>query len=73
LMRIRFFLPSIAVAHAASLTGKVVGVTDGDTITVLTAAKSVKVRLHGIGAGNRSEETRAADSERTKHQSHLGV
>jgi hypothetical protein len=50
-MRILFFLLSIAVAHAASLTGKVVGVTDGDTITVLTAAKeSVKVRLHGIGA-----------------------
>lgn len=34
-----------------TFTAKVVGVTDGDTITVLTAARrQVKVRLHGIDA-----------------------
>jgi hypothetical protein len=38
-MRILFFLLSITVVHAASISRKVVGVTDGDTITVLTAAK----------------------------------
>ena len=45
-----FFLFTVAV-HAATFTGKVVGVSDGDTITVLTPAnESVKVRLYGIDA-----------------------
>jgi endonuclease YncB( thermonuclease family) len=36
---------------AAELAGRVVGVSDGDTITVLTASKqSVRVRLQGIDA-----------------------
>lgn len=38
-------LPSV---HAKTLAGKVVGVTDGDTITVLVEQHPVKVRLHGI-------------------------
>ena len=33
-----------------SLTGKVIGVTDGDTITVLVNKQSIKVRLEGIDA-----------------------
>lgn len=38
-------------AQAADFTAKVVGVTDGDTLTVLTAEKrQVKVRLHGVDA-----------------------
>jgi endonuclease YncB( thermonuclease family) len=38
-------------APAADFAAKVVGVTDGDTITVLTSAKrQVKVRLHGVDA-----------------------
>jgi endonuclease YncB( thermonuclease family) len=50
-MRLLLFLLTCIAAQAASITGKVVGVSDGDTITVLTAAKeSVKVRLHGIDA-----------------------
>lgn len=50
---------------AATIDGKVVGVTDGDTITVLDAAKvRHKIRLSGIDApenkqqfGNRSKES----------------
>ena len=51
-------------AQAANITGKVVGVSDGDTITVLDASKTQhKIRLEGIDApekaqpfGNRSKE-----------------
>ena len=35
-------------AHAEEFTGKVVAVTDGDTIKVLRAGKQVRVRLSGI-------------------------
>jgi len=53
------------VAHAETITGMVVGVTDGDTITVLDAVKvHHKIRLAGIDApekkqafGNRSKES----------------
>ena len=53
------------VAHAETITGMVVGVTDGDTITVLDADKvQHKIRLAGIDApekkqafGNRSKES----------------
>ena len=52
-------------AHAETITGMVVGVTDGDTITVLDADKvQHKIRLAGIDApekkqafGNRSKES----------------
>jgi endonuclease YncB( thermonuclease family) len=45
--------PLIAVAwasptHADDFTGRVVGVTDRDTLTVLRWRTPVKVRLHGI-------------------------
>jgi endonuclease YncB( thermonuclease family) len=51
-------------AHAETVTGRVVGVADGDTITVLDAVKvQHKIRLAGIDApekkqafGNRSKE-----------------
>lgn len=50
-MRFLFFVLAVTCVHAASIGGKVVGIADGDTITVLTAAKeTVKVRLHGIDA-----------------------
>ncbi len=35
-------------ALATGFTGRVVGVSDGDTITVLTKGKPVRIRLHGI-------------------------
>jgi endonuclease YncB( thermonuclease family) len=54
-----------AISQAATITGKVVGVADGDTITVLDADKvQHKIRLAGIDApekkqafGNRSKES----------------
>ena len=39
------FLPFLAFAE---FTGRVVGVSDGDTITVLHNGKGERVRLHGI-------------------------
>ena len=43
------FLILAALAHAGDKwTGKVIGVTDGDTITVLRDQTQVKVRLYGI-------------------------
>ncbi|MEE8493475.1 MAG: hypothetical protein V3S25_05475, partial [Nitrospirales bacterium] len=39
-------LPSAALA--ADFTGRVVGVSDGDTITVLHSGKGERIRLHGI-------------------------
>lgn len=35
-------------AWSAEFSGKVIGVTDGDTITVLHDRTPVKIRLHGI-------------------------
>ena len=55
-------------AHAETITGRVVGVADGDTITVLDADKvQHKIRLSGIDApekkqafGNRSKKSLSA-------------
>jgi endonuclease YncB( thermonuclease family) len=40
----------LQVASAESFTGKVVGVTDGDTVAVMRDGAAVKVRLHGVDA-----------------------
>lgn len=43
-------------AHADTISGKVVGVTDGDTVTVLDDAKRQhKIRLSGINAPEKSQ------------------
>ena len=55
----------VSIAHADTLTGRVVGVADGDTITVLDADRQQhKIRLQGIDApekaqpfGQRSKES----------------
>ena len=61
---IAFLLVSLSV-HAATIIGNVVGVADGDTITVLTEAKqSVKVRLYGIDA----PEAKQAFGQRAKRE-----
>jgi endonuclease YncB( thermonuclease family) len=44
---------SPATGCHADNTGKVVGVSDGDTLTVLEGRTQVKVRLHGIDAVRR--------------------
>ncbi len=48
---------------AADFTGRVVGVSDGDTITVLHNGKGERIRLHGIDCpekrqafGNRAKQ-----------------
>jgi endonuclease YncB( thermonuclease family) len=47
---------AVAVAAAEPLTGKVVSVTDGDTVRVLDAANvQHKVRLNGIDAPERGQ------------------
>jgi endonuclease YncB( thermonuclease family) len=44
------------LCQAATLTGQVVGVADGDTITVLAASKSQhKIRLSGIDAPEKAQ------------------
>jgi len=42
-------------ANAETLTGKVVGITDGDTITVLVAERTIKVRLAEIDTPERGQ------------------
>ena len=40
----------LAQAPAGSFAGKVVGISDGDPLTVLVDCQTVKVRLHGVDA-----------------------
>jgi micrococcal nuclease len=54
-------LPSGALA--AEFRGRVVGVADGDTISVMRAGYAVRVRLHGIDAPEKGQ----AFSNRAKH------
>ena len=51
-----------AHALAADFSGRVVGVSDGDTITVLSKGKPVRIRLHGIDC----PEKRQAFGKRAK-------
>lgn len=46
---------SLALLTAADLEGKVVAITDGDTLTVLVDKDQVKVRLDGIDAPERRQ------------------
>ena len=54
-------LPTLLVALASfaiandTFTGKVVGVSDGDTIKVMRAGRAVKVRFHGIDCPERKQ------------------
>ena len=57
-------LQALTVVHAEVLTGRIVGISDGDTVTLLDANKrQYKIRLTGIDApekkmsfGQRSKE-----------------
>jgi endonuclease YncB( thermonuclease family) len=42
--------PRLSFAQPETFSGKVVGVTDGDTLRVLRGGREVKIRLHGIDA-----------------------
>src|SRR5262245_55193892 len=42
-------------AFAEQFTGKVVGISDGDTISVLRDGKAVKVRLHGVDTPEKAQ------------------
>jgi endonuclease YncB( thermonuclease family) len=51
------FILLLALSVATQTTGKVVSVTDGDTITVLTPQKKqIKIRLAGIDAPEKSQD-----------------
>jgi len=52
-------------AQTSQFTGKVVAVTDGDTIGVLHAGASVKVRLHGIDCPESSQPVGARAKQAT--------
>jgi endonuclease YncB( thermonuclease family) len=43
------------LVYAEQFTGKVVGISDGDTISVLRESKAVKVRLYGIDAPEKAQ------------------
>jgi endonuclease YncB( thermonuclease family) len=43
------------LVYADQFTGKVVGILDGDTISVLRAGKAVKVRLHGVDTPEKAQ------------------
>ena len=58
-------IPAIAAIEAEPLTGKVVSVTDGDTVRVLDAANvQLKVRLQGIDAPELGQPFGKASRER---------
>ena len=42
-------------ASADQFTGKVVGISDGDTLSVLREGKAVKVRLHGVDTPEKAQ------------------
>src|SRR5215475_7442225 len=50
------FLMAVPIlGHADQFTGKVVGISDGDTISVLREGKAVKVRLYGIDTPEKAQ------------------
>jgi endonuclease YncB( thermonuclease family) len=52
-----FLILLVPIAVFADITGKVVGVADGDTITVLDSSKELtKIRLYGIDAPEKKQD-----------------
>ena len=43
------------LVYAEQFTGKVVGISDGDTLSVLREGKAVKVRLHGVDTPEKAQ------------------
>jgi micrococcal nuclease len=55
-------------AFSATMTGKVIGIADGDTITILTGKTQYKIRLYGIDT---PEKAQAFGKAAKKHTSTL--
>src|SRR5262245_56976526 len=56
----------VSPAGAGDYTGRVVGISDGDTLTVLRDGRTqVKVRLHGIDAPESGQDFGARDKQAT--------
>ena len=53
---ILFFVLYVIAPQLSEFSGKVVKITDGDTITVLIDQQQIKVRLAGIDCPERSQE-----------------
>ena len=54
-LNVIFLVPFISHAQS-SIQGKVVGVADGDTITVLQNSKQYKIRLYGIDTPEKKQD-----------------
>ena len=52
---ILFFVFLYGTAIAGQLSGKVVGISDGDTITVLQGRQQFKIRLYGVDCPESSQ------------------
>lgn len=70
----RLFLPllcllaacaPVAVPANADFSGKVVGVSDGDTLTVLRGRETVRVRLHGVDTPETAQPFGSVAKKRT--------
>jgi endonuclease YncB( thermonuclease family) len=61
-------LVAVLCADSSEITGKVVSIQDGDTITVLVGKEQVKVRLDGIDA---PESKQAFGTKAKQHLSEL--
>jgi len=64
-----FLLLSIPLFSLAAdtFTGKVVGVSDGDTIKVMRQGRAVKVRLHGIDCPEKRQPFGTRAKQYTSH------
>ena len=51
-----FLVVCLLATHAETITGKVVSVADGDTITVLQGEEPVKIRFHGVDTPEKSQD-----------------
>lgn len=47
---------SVSIVKAETVTGKVIGVSDGDTITMLIDGRPEKIRLHGIDSPEQGQD-----------------